>query len=116
MNDLVFKNDNVELFLGEQVVLCLKECDKGFFTSPLGQKGKRLNWEEYVLTAFRRDWLEVYFVLTIYREGEPISTAEFHESPPQDESRVYEGLADYSLLRYFLNKGAKKASQRYAPF
>lgn len=111
MDLVIYKDKAVELKLGQRVSFKAPETSSKFYNSSLGEKMKAGICDECVLTAKRHDWLEVYFEISLHKNGEPISNSDFYQDDCDDDKPYIEN-GDYHFLRYLLSNGAEIQTSR----
>jgi len=118
----VYSYEGMELELGDRV--CLKHPvpkDERFLNSGVGKMFADGLIDDCRLESKQKPWLEIYFDVTLYKKGVPITDEEMYrynylkdtgvvlegESAPEDEV-PHTTQGDYLFLRYVLKKGATK--------
>lgn len=114
MTQVVFKNDDIELRVGDQVSFTAPKNDDLFYKSSIGELFKDNKCDECVLVVKQREWLEVYFELALYKDGLPLSDDMiFDKYEPEETFKPLIENTDYKFLRYLLSKGAAVTTKKY---
>lgn len=106
---LVYKENNYEIFLGNQISLSSINIDEnsGLWRSEVGKVLKSGKADEIVLEAKQHNWLEVYFEVTLKKKGKILTNLMFWGEPYDErDNDPYTENSGYEFLRYILQKGA----------
>ena len=109
---LVFKQNDIELSLGESVVLQNPK-ESPFGSSTLLELFEKCAVDEVRLMAKQREWLEVYFELTLYKNGTQLTENDYFqftdgETDPSYDNVLFTENGNFQFLRYIIRKGAIK--------
>ena len=99
----VFKYEDIELFIGDVLVLKEPEGDSGFYGSSIGKLFESGHCDTATLECKYNKWLEVYFELRLTKDGKDVTIYE-------DDDKSFHEDVDYLFTRYLINKGAVKRS------
>jgi hypothetical protein len=106
---VIYKDNGSEISVGDSVILA-EPCKGGFYNSSIGKLFEAGVCDKAVLVVKQRDWLEVYFYLTLLKGEKVLSNCEVHQEDPIDDESDHEDWyehTDYTFMRYLLNKGAE---------
>lgn len=125
---VIYRENGVELRVGDKLKLAMPIADQGFFGSKVGKLFESKKCDTAYLEAIQADWLEVKFRLTLELNGKPVTNLELDDDPDKllkeleeldvksspDNKRYLEHMkapffedADYMFLRYMIRKGAQ---------
>lgn len=105
--DIIFRDNNVELSIGDSIVLRAPANDESFFSSRIGEKFEEGVLDELVIEIRQREWLEVWLYATATLNGVAVTEEEFYNDAGFGTEDWSENV-DYTFMRYLLNKGAIK--------
>ena len=108
---VIFRDKEVELSVGDIVILEEPKDDEGFYQSKIGKKFKAEILDTLQVEVLQKEWLEVYFEMVAFKNGERVKSYQFHGDPVEEwgEDHLWdERDAGYHFLRYLLSKGAVK--------
>jgi len=127
----IYQENDFQLFLGDEITLVEPENDPMFHNSSIGKFFKKKRCDKAVMAVKQRKWLEVYFELTLYLNGDPLREIDVEDdkneqnrfealdpSNPKDKSlynqytKTYQETGGYTFMRYLVKKGATITKNR----
>jgi hypothetical protein len=127
----IYQENDMQLFLGNEITLVEPENDPMFHNSSLGKFFKEKRCDKAVMTVKQHKWLEVYFELSLSLDGKPLTLLDVEDdeskiamynesdlSKPSNKEFVdrydstYIEKGGYSLMRYLVKKGATITKNR----
>lgn len=101
---LVYEDKGKTLNVGDSVIL--KDPGGSFHQSNIGKVFAKGVCDTCVLEVKQRAWLEVYFYLTLYKDGNLLTNCEVDQEKTGDayDDEAWYSHADYSFMRYILGK------------
>ena len=125
---VIFKENNVSLSIGDKLELVAPENEEGFIRSAIGVLFKEGKCDKAYIEVKQKLWLEVFFELTLEIKGKPVTNLDMDKDFSNEDlqnldltnaqdresyeyyTSAFEESADYTFLRYILNKGARRIS------
>ena len=106
--DIVFRDNGVELVVGDVVILKDPKDDDMFYNSTIGKKFEAGICDELFIEVMQKEWLEVYFYMTAWKDGKRVASAVFYDDPEDWGDELWDEVGNYHFLRYALSRGASK--------
>jgi hypothetical protein len=112
--ELVYKDGDIELAIGDVVVFKAPLDDVAFLGTGIGRVFSLGVYDELHLEATKNSWLEVYFKITFFKDGVEVTMDDYIEivslaeiGGKDTKGLIYTDKGDYQFLRYLIYKGAR---------
>ena len=111
MNNVVFKEGDMELVVGDSFVLHTPTEDEGFYNSFVGEKFTAGICDEIVLTVCQKESLEVYFECRMFKDGVTVKDVDYYTDDGDGwGDDIWTQDAPFMFAIYLVRKGAVKTN------